>query len=200
MRRLAIRFGIIAATVLMVNSVYAQETTSKKPAVILIKGGFGSIENSSTRQLHDILKPDCKQYSIDIELLDNRPFLFAGFREFEDAALGYKKAGYTHMALVGHSLGGAVAYRIARRLLANGIAVRLVTLDATSVPTHWYREVPGPHIWLNLHSRKPRIYNLIRWGHEQKAYRNFHSYVRHTNAPGLFRPMREWVMGYLGGW
>ena len=115
------------------------------------------VGRSSMRKLYEEdLKPDCSGSHIDIKLLANRPFfladLIADDEEFKNEALGHVGS-YTNIVLVGHSLGGHTAYKIAQLLLSerpeNAVSVLLVTLDPTSMS--WGgRTTIAPSRWHNM--------------------------------------------------
>lgn len=114
---------------------------------------------------------------------------------------------YTHIALVGHSLGGHAAYKLARTLVHDRnitASILLITLDPTKLGLfpNTYRDIPDPHRWLNAHlsERLRDGFKAIRWGHEPNANGNYLSHVRHNQVKRLFQEeeIDRNVMKFIG--
>ena len=96
--------------------------------------------------------------------------IIADDEEFKNEALGHVGS-YTNIVLVGHSLGGHTAYKIAQLLLSerpeNAVSVLLVTLDPTSMS--WGgRTTIAPSRWHNIYINRFSVFGKCQkvWGNQ----------------------------------
>lgn len=159
------------------------------PLLLLIEGGSASSGGESMEALFETLSERYKRQTIAV--VDNGPFvsnvvgvpyqLEDDFEDLRRFAANVRETGLWPVVVVGHSLGGAVAYQLSHLTDVH----LLVTLDAVGSPD----DVPtaGANTWINVYA-----YNHIfqgdsigeDWEFEKNANRNVemkntsHSWVR----------------------
>ena len=186
----------------------AQSATTCHPLLILIEGGFGSSDGDSMEGLYKILSDDLD--TISIVLLDNEYFangLTVDGRDFDfkNIPKWLKEAGFWPVVVVGHSLGGASAYFLAKSTPTK----LLVTLDAVSSPDE--KPHPGAGVrWVNVYAKNahPLVQIItffylgdslgVDWEHEGNADLNVPvRWTSHSDVSKMFFRAKDEIVDAL---
>ena len=176
MKRLAL------VTIVVLGVVSQASGSDRRSLVMFISGGAGQ-GSSGMRNLCNEYEPRISVRNAEVKLIRQT-----------DVKIWSSLKEYTHIALVGHSLGSHAAYKLAETLTNprnNTASVLLVTLDPMRFPPRVRRDIPDPHRWFNVHlpedtqDRFP--FPVMRWGHQPNAYRNHVFHGRHGEMKRLFQ-------------
>ena len=204
MKRLSMGCPAIIAAAVLFSFVGSSHATQSMPLMLLIAGGLRyEVGRTSMQRLYDEeFRRECDGSPIQIELIPNRKLLQSDYQRFKNEVDSYVK-GHTNIVLIGHSLGGHAAYKIARFLLTEktDTSVLLLTLDPTSFS--WGgRFTIEPGLWHNVYLRGLSLFSVIRWGYEPPAFRNYRfyggSFSGHFQVTHMFKKVREKVMKHMG--
>ena len=183
---------ILLVSAVLFSLVSHASDVERRLLVTFVSGGPIQFPNPSLRTLCGELKPYITALDGEIELVHNRDLA-------KRAPVDY--SGYTHLAFIGHSLGGMEVHKLARMLgyNTNFAAILLITLDPVS--NFFPGDQPAirkPHRWLNVYSKKP--YFHPRWKHQPYANWNNWYYLPHSQAKWMFvGRVRSEFMEFIGG-
>ena len=115
------------------NTALAASDGACHPLLLMIEGGGPSSDGSSMEGLTDRISKSLAGGGVTVVNVDNGPFWTAFFhryrpRKVKDAVQRIQEAQYWPLVIVGHSLGAATAWHLARSLPTS----LLVTLDGVS--------------------------------------------------------------------
>ncbi|MFC3120462.1 alpha/beta fold hydrolase [Agaribacter flavus] len=117
---------------IILNSVlHGQSASTNKPVIVLIHGLFGSMDNLSALRRH--FEQDYQVISVDLPDHGQSPHLSQfSFEIYADAVIHtVQERTQNKIILIGHSLGGKVAMRIAQKMSSQVKA--LIVLDIAPV-------------------------------------------------------------------
>ena len=171
-----------------------QASGEDRRALVMFVGGGVGRGSTAVQDLCNKYEPLITELRGEIQLVHQADVPIWRYFYSPNTLSPHKFSKYTHLALVGHSLGGHAAYKLARMVTThrgNSTSVLLVTLDPTRLGfLDTYRDIPNPHRWLNVHiprNRRRSSGRLIAWGHELNANRNYVFQSPYANRTGHYQ-------------
>lgn len=190
---------ITMAILVFMGIDYSHASAQCRPLLILIEGGGGGKAGRAGQALADHFR---RTYSghVQINVMDNDQFWFLwNFRrnnfDYQVNIVNEQitKGRHFPIVIIGHSLGGSVAFEFATRVSTD----LLVTLDPVSrpVPTHerpqWVRH------WIHVYAKGDN-WLMYDWQHQDGADQNIHlPKTRHSDVRSMYNQVAETVDAYL---
>ena len=175
--------GVLVAGGLL--TAHAWAASGCKPLLLLMEGGSGNNAGAAMQDLANELRPIYHQRGIFVDTPDNDEFW--RWKWIQDHAVEKKVrsirgGGYDRIVIVGHSMGGALGFRLANDLPTT----LLVTLD----PVSYSRPASKPRSvqrWVHVYLKGNFLGPIYPdWGYQRYADRNIHRDLGHNDVRGMY--------------
>lgn len=170
-----------------------------RPLLIVIEGGGGGKTGGATQGLADYFR---RIYSghVQINVMDNDQFWF--LLNFRSNSFNYQvnmvneqiaRGGHFPIVIIGHSMGGAVAFNFATRIPTD----LLVTLDPVSRPVPTHERPKWVKRWTHVYVKGDHLI-LPDWQHQYGADQNIHlPDTSHFDVISMYNQVSKTVDAYL---
>lgn len=194
---------ILVPCLLITPPAFAYSTnTTCRPLLLMIEGGGGNNAGKGMQDLVNKIRPGAHSAGIYVDAPDNDEFW--RFMTLQEDFLAAKidsllRGKYNPIVIVGHSMGGLVAYRLADSLPNTSL---VVTLDPVSFWGSKDNNLPKPryarrwiHIELRDNYRFLRIFGVPDWvGPRFNADKNLNLDMSHFDVYGMWNFVKEDVV------